>query len=304
MAPRLDSLEVEQVRALYATGVRQRRDVPDALLEYLADSAAFAGQPYGLSPGGTEQSIANLTLADLRRYQREQMVKSRMLLVIVGNVDRPRVERLVRATLATLPQGSYRWTLPAEAPSRRGETVIVPRQLPTNYIRAYYSGPAATSPDYPALRIASAVLGGRLFAEIRTRRNLTYDVQAPFLERAVSAGGLYVTTVSPEVTLELMRRELEGLRRDQIDPAGLERLVQQFITDYFLDNETNSDQANFLARAELYRGDYRMADRFVEDLRNVTPDDIRRVATRYMRNMTFAYIGDPARLTPRTVSGF
>ncbi|CAA9319739.1 MAG: hypothetical protein AVDCRST_MAG11-1938, partial [uncultured Gemmatimonadaceae bacterium] len=100
------------------------------------------------------------------------------------------------------------------------------------------------------------------------------------------------------------KQEIEGLRRDQIDPAALDRLVQQFITDYFLDNETNSDQANFLARAELYQGDYRRADRFVDDLRAVSSDDVRRVATRYMRDVTFAYVGDPKRLTPRVVEGF
>jgi zinc protease len=304
MAPRLDSAETEQVRSLYATGVRQRRDSPDALLEYLADSAAFAGHPYGLSPAGTERSVANITLADLRRYQREQMVKSRMLLVVVGNVNRAQVEQLVRGTLARLPQGSFKWVIPTEPPSRRGQAVVVSRSLPTNYILGYYSGPPATSPDYPALRVATAVLSGRMFAEIRSRRNLTYAVDAPFLDRAVSAGGLYVTTVSPDLTLDLMRQELEGLRRDQIDPTALERLVQQFITDYFLDNETNSDQANFLARAELYRGDYRTADQFVDDLRKVTPDDVRRVATRYMRNVTFAYIGDPKRLTGRMVQIF
>ena len=304
MAPRLDSVETEQVRALYATGVRQRRDSPDALLEYLADSAAFDGHPYGLSPAGTERSIANITLADLRRYQREQMVKSRMLLVVVGNVDRARVERLVAATLATLPAGSYRWTLPPAPTRARSAAVVVARPLPTNYILGYYSGPPATSADYPALRIATAVLSGRMFAEIRSRRNLTYAVDAPFLERAVSAGGLYVTTVSPDLTLDLMKQEIDGLRRDQIDPAALDRLVQQFITDYFLDNETNSDQANFLARAELYQGDYRRADRFVDDLRSVSSDDVRRVATRYMRDVTFAYVGDPKRLTPKVVEGF
>jgi zinc protease len=304
MAPRLDSVETEQVRSLYATGVRQRRDSPDALLEYLADSAAFSGHPYGLSPAGTEQSIANITLDDLRRYHRDQMVKSRMLLVIVGNVDRSRIERLVRGTLGTLPAGSYRWTLPEPVTRSRSAAVVVSRNLPTNYILGYYSGPSASSPDYPAMRIATAVLSGRMFAEIRSRRNLTYAVDAPFLERALSAGGLYVTTVSPDLTLDLMRAEIDGLRRDQIDPAALDRLVQQFITDYFLDNETNSDQANFLARAELYQGDYRKADAFVDDLRAVTSDDVRRVATRYMRDVTFAYIGDPRKLTPRVVEGF
>ena len=88
------------------------------------------------------------------------------------------------------------------------------------------------------------------------------------------------------------------------DPSALERLVQQFITEYFLDNETDADQANFLARAELYRGDYREADRFVDELRRVTPQDIQRVARTYMKNIAFAYVGDTAKVSASAIATF
>jgi len=94
MRPTLDSTEFEVVRAQAATSVRQRRDTPDALVDYLADSLAFAGHPYAISPLGTERSIGRITLADVKRYQREQMVTSRMLLVVVGNVPRASIERM------------------------------------------------------------------------------------------------------------------------------------------------------------------------------------------------------------------
>ena len=304
MAPTLEPAEVELVRTQYLSAVRQRRDSPDALLEYLADSVAFAGHPYGLAPTGTEASIAALTLAQLKGYQREQMVTSRMLLVVVGNVERSRVERLVQRTIARLPRGGYQWGPPPPLPDRRGELVVVSRTLPTNYILGYFNGPPASSPDYQALRIASAALGGRLFAEIRSRRNLTYAVNVPFVERAISAGGLYVTTVLPDTTLALMRNEVARLKTETVEPDGLKQLVAQFITEYFLNNETNSDQATFLARAHLYRGDYRAADRFVDELRHVTPEDIQRVVRRYMTNVAFVFLGDPSKVTVARAAAF
>jgi zinc protease len=304
MRPTLDSAEFEQVRSQAATGVRQRRDSPDALVDYLADSLAFAGHPYGLSPLGTERSMERIQLADLRRYQREQMVTSRMLLVVVGNVTRPQIERLVRTTIGQLPRGSYAWTLPAEVPAAPSAYVVEPKSLPTNYILGYFSGPPASSADYEALRVATAVLSGRLFAEIRSRRNLTYAVNAPFVERARAAGGLYVTTVSPDVTLRLMKQEIIDLQQSYVPAAGLERLIQQFITEYFLDNETNADQADMLARAQLYRGDHTRAATFVDELRRVTPEDIQRVARQYMRNIRFAYVGDPAKVSAETITRF
>jgi zinc protease len=304
MAPTLDSNEVELVRTRMISAVRDAENSPDPLVGRLADSLAYVGHPYGFSPDGTESSLRSIRLADLRNYQTTQMVTSRMLLVVVGNIERSRVEQLVQNTLAHLPRGNYVWS-PPHAPPNLGRALVVREaQLPTNYIRGYYAGPAARDPDYQALRVATAVLSGRFFTEIRSRRNLSYEVDAPFVERAIANGGVYVTTVDPNTTLQLMRAEIDRLQRELIDPRGLERLVQQFITDYFLKNETNGDQATFLARAQIYQGDYRAASRFVEDLRRVRPEDVRRVARQYMHDFRFVYLGKPDLLSRALIDQF
>lgn len=295
LRPTLDPRELETMRAQYVSALAQRTESPEALVNALADSVAFPGHPYALDPVGSVASIGRLTADDLRRYQREQLVRSRLLLVVVGNVPRPQVERLVGETLGTLPAGGYAWTPPPPLPSLGPAVAVEARSLPTNYILGYFAGPPAASPDHAALRVATAVLSGRMFNEIRVKRNLTYAVHAPFVERALSAGGLYVTTTAPDTTLALMRTIVEELKTGTITRFGLEQLVQQFITEYFLDNETNADQADFLAQAQLYRGDWRLADRFVDELREVTPTDVRRVANRYITGIRFAYVGDPSR---------
>ena len=304
MAPTLDPQDVALIKSQFISGIRQRRDDPDALAEYLADSIAFAGHPYSIPLIGTEASISAIDAAMLREYHATQFVKSRMLLVVVGDVSRAHIEKLVRASLAKLPAGDYRWTPPPRIPEGKSAVVIESRSLPTNYIVGYYSGPLANSEDYQALRIATSVLTGRMFSEIRTRQNLTYDVHAPFLDRAASAGGLYVTTASPDTTLKLMYAAVRELQNGLLDPEGLERLEQQFLTEYFLDNETNDAQASFLARAELYRGDYRLAEKFVEELRSVTPQAVQRVARRYMKGIRFAYVGDPQKLRQELITRF
>jgi zinc protease len=304
MAPTLHAADVALIKTQFLSGIHQRRDDPDALAEFLADSIAFSGHPYGIPVSGTESSISAIDAQALKAYHDSQIVKSRMLLVVVGNVDRAHVERLVRSTLAQLPAGDYKWTPPPRLPERPAALVVESRMLPTNYLIGYYSGPLANSDDYQALRIATSVLTGRLFAEIRTRENLTYDVHAPFVDRAASAGGLYVSTVSPDTTLKLMRSAVTELQRGLLDRDGLERLEQQFLTEYFLDNETNGAQADFLARSQLYRGDYREAEKFVDELKSVTPEAVRRVAQRYMKGIRFAYVGDPSKLKRDLISLF
>jgi zinc protease len=304
MYPALAKSEVSLVKAQYLSGIRQRRDDPEALADYLADSMTYVGHPYAVSVVGNENSIQALDSASLREYQRNQFVTSRMLLVVVGNIDRAHIERLVTQSIGQLPRGNYKWAAPPRIPELQTAVVIERRQLPTNYILGYFSGPLANGRDYQALRVATSVLTGRMFAEIRSRQSLTYDVHAPFIDRAATAGGLFVSTVSPDTTLKLMRAAIVDLQQGTLDPAGLRQLEEQFITEYFLDNETNAAQADFLARSQLYGGDYREAERFVAALKSVTPEDVQRVARKYMKGFRFAYVGDPSKLNPRTIGLF
>ena len=304
MAPALDPGEVAIVRDQLLTIARERNTQPDDAATQLADSLLYQNHPNALSPTGTPESIAALTAAQLKQYHVQQFVTSRMLLVVVGNVERAQVERLVRGTLATMPRGTYKWAPPPAVSTTGRALVIDNRPLPTNYLLGYVPGPAATDPDYTALRVATAVLSGRLFTEVRSRRNLSYAVEAPFIERANAVGGLYVTTVNPNQVLRIMRQELTTLQTESVDPVGLKRLEQQFITEYYLKNETNADQANVLARAELYQGDYRAADRFMERLHRVTPEDVRRVARQYLKDFRFAYVGDASKLDRSLLNQF
>jgi zinc protease len=296
VAPTLDPSEVELVREQMLTGARQRGTDPDDAATQLADSLLYQQHPYAIQTTGTEASLSAISAVQLRQYHAQNFVTSRMLLVVVGNVDRPQIERLVRSTLGTLPRGAYQWTPPPALPGGGRAIAFDNRQLPTNYLLGYVPGPAAASSDYTALRVATAVLSGRLFTEVRSRRNLSYAVESPFQERAYAVGGLYVTTTEPNAVLRIMRDELDALQNDQVEAAGLKRLEQQFITEYYLKNETNADQANVLARAELYQGDYRASDRFMQELRRVTPADVQRVAKRYLTNFRFAYVGDTTRV--------
>jgi len=93
MAPMLAAADVEMAREQMIAGARQRTTHPDDAAAALADSLLYQQHPYAVSPTGTPTSLASLTIAQLRAYHAEQFVTSRMLLVVVGNVDRSHVER-------------------------------------------------------------------------------------------------------------------------------------------------------------------------------------------------------------------
>src|SRR5512140_3859679 len=304
MKPRLEAAEIDFVRNQVLSGLRQLNESADALLARAADSIAFQGHPYALPPGGSEASLKAITRESLLRWKQESLVKSRLLLVVVGDVPRAKLERMVSSSLGRLPTGAYEWTMPDTLPTRPSSLTVIPRALPTNYLSGTYRGPRANERDAAALRVATAVLSGQLFSEIRSKNNLTYSASAPFHDAALISGGLYVTTTLPDSALKIMREQVQLMQTIIIPTAALAPLTQQFLTEYFLNNETGTAQADFLARAQLYKGNWQAANQFMAELRAVTGDDVRRVSRRYLRNVQWVYVGDPARITRRIAELF
>lgn len=302
--PRLDPSEIDFVRNQVVSGLRQIGENADALLGRVSDSVAFSGHPYAVPPAGSEASLGRINRGALLQWKEQALVKSRMLLVVVGDVSRAKIHQLVASSLGTLPAGTYSWSMPDTLPVRAASLVTVARTLPTNYINGVYRGPRANERDAAALRVASAVLSGQLFSEIRSKSNLTYTAAANFHDQALISGALYVTTTLPDSALKLMREQIRLLQEITLPTPALAPLIQQFLTEYFMNNETSTAQADFLARAQLYMGDWHAANRFIANLRAVTGEDVRRVARRYFRNIQWIYVGDPSRVSRRLAESF
>lgn len=306
MHPTLAAASVALVRNQMLDEVRSRAVNPDAHISDLADSIAFAGHAYGLEATGTLASLPVLDSAALAAYVQREMVTSRMLLVVVGNISRQSVERAVSATLGTLPAGHYVWTLPSDTytPLPIRPAVLEERHLATNYVLGVFTGPPASSPDYPAFRVATALLGAFIHDQVRTQRGLSYAAYAPFYERATSAGGIYFTTGLPDRVLDIIKGEVTHVRRMQSENVDMSYFTDQFIFDYLANNASDDAQADFLARAQLYEGDYRKASDEMEELRHVTTSRVRAAAQRYFNHVQFVYVGDTTRVTRKAFAAF
>ena len=171
-----------------------------------ARSRAVAIRPLAV---GTEHSISAMSRATLARYLEDA---DRAFAVAHGD-RRQRHPSARRAACrmppsARLPVGSLSMDDPGRAAAaHRPLWWLRERALPTNYILGYFQGPPRNE---PGLRRAAGSRPPRCPDSCSPRSARAaispYAVNAPFLDRALSAGGLYVTTVAPDSVLTIMRR--------------------------------------------------------------------------------------------------
>ncbi len=291
--PTFEEEEVELVRDQLLVGIRQQEDNPDSYLNELADNLFYREHPYRFDPQGIEESMAAISVEQMRDHLKSNLQTSKLLLVVVGNVESDQIRQKVEETFGQLPRGNYRYVLPDPIVHEAPMLKAVQRDLPTNYIEGYFSAPGLSDPDFYPMRMAMNILAWRVFEEVRTKRNLSYAPSAFFSNEFANRAAIYVTTVDPDTTIKVMLAELKRMQEEPVSAKDLDDRIAMYLTQYYLNNETNAAQAQFLARFELSGLGWKAGENYVENLRNVTAEDVQHVANRYFRNIQFVYLGNP-----------
>lgn len=291
-SPTLHADAVDVARERLVSSLRRRRSTPDGEIGFVSDSVVFAGHAYGLSPYGTDQSLAGLDSTVLARYVQSQMTRSRMLVVVAGSVTRAMVEAAIHRTLGRQPLGQYAWTPPPPIVVRTGSVTLIPRQSATNYVIGVFEGPAETHEDYPAFRTATSFLGQLITTAVREKRGLSYAASADVEDRALVTGSIYVTTGKPDTVLRLIQRQIATLQDPDSLPAGMTFSSDKNSLASLFRRSTSAAQVESLAHAELLQGDFRLADNLPRRLRTVSSSSVRQAARKYMQNIRYVYAGD------------
>ena len=70
------------------------------------------------------------------------------------------------------------------------------------------------------------------------------------------------------------------------------RMLRGFTYDYLQESSTVGGQADLLARAELFLGDYRRVREYGDRLSRVDIEDVRAAAMQYFKEPQFVMLGD------------
>ena len=291
--PAFAASDLELTREKILTTLRDDEDSPDGFLQVLQDRVIYAKHPYANEVRGTLDTISRFTAADLRAYHQKTFRTSQLLLVIVGDLDAKDLQKRIADSFGKLPRGDYK-EQPLPALNFAEPTLdVTSRTLPTNYIQGVFNAPSLNNPDYYAMRVATAMLRDRVFEEVRVKRNLSYAPNADLGSLASNTANIYVTAVDANQAISVMLNEINDLKQESVSADEISAVTGQFLTTYYLGQETNVAQAAELARYELTGGGWRNSFEFLNKVNEVKPADVQRVAQKYMKNLRFIVLGNP-----------
>ncbi|HZH66927.1 MAG TPA: pitrilysin family protein [Flavisolibacter sp.] len=298
-APKFDAKEFARIKEEALNALREEESNPDAALRKMAMQTAFKGLDYAKSPNGTVETIKALTPAATKAYLQSTLTRSRIFIVVVGDIAKEDLQKKMTAFTANLPQGKP-FLLKRTAYTPKAHSFVAQKKdVATNYIMGFSGAPDPTSKDYYPATLASGMFYDKAFLEVRTNNGLSYAPAAYISGGLTPFSTMYVTTKEPDKYIAVARNMVDNLKKNGFPADDVKNTKNTYANYQYYNNETNQSLAGMVASAELNQGAWRKAFTLKEDLAPITPADVNRVFNKYISNFTWVYQGDTSKVNQK-----
>jgi predicted Zn-dependent peptidase len=294
-APVFNEQEFNRIKQDAINGLRAQESQPDYAINNLAKQIAFAGKDYAKRPEGTVATLTKLTAAETSTYYQSILTRSRMVIVVVGEIEKSVIEQKVAAMLANIPEGKP-FTLKKETinPVKNSFTPEK-KDLATNYIQAVTSAPAPGTIDFNAFQLAMRIFSQRHFLEVRTNNGLSYAPQSWFDGGSSPSANIAVSTTDPNKYIGVLKTLIDKTKKEGFTEDELRNIKTGYLTRFFYGQETNNARASSLVANEVLHNNWKRALTLSDDMKKVTLPELNAVFNKYISNLVWAYQGDPAK---------
>ena len=300
-APRFDSEPVERVRAQIMTSLKRSERSPDQLAAEAMRKAIFPDHPYGRPIEGTSDSVAAITVDDLKAFRQKTFARDTLKVAIVGALDAKAAAAMLDEIFGDLPAKSNLVGIPNVTAKVAGR-IDVALPVPQAVIQISAPGITRSDPELIPAVVATYILGGgsdsRLFRAVREQRGLAYSVGLGLdtMEHSgVVGGGTETRSDQAEAVITLIRQEIARFAKDGPTAEELAAAKNYLIGSYPLRFVTSGGIADQLLGLQLDGKGIDYVDRRNGLIAAVTIDDVRRVARRLFAgdDLTVVRVGPP-----------
>jgi zinc protease len=289
--PAFAQQELDRQRQQALSGMKVAEQDPDSVADHVIDRLIYGFHPYGLPGSGTVDSLSAITRQDLVDFHQRYYLPNNALIAVVGDVTADEAMAGLTKVFGDWPQGNPPPFQPVEPPQPVKRVIVIDRpDAVQTEIRIGQIGIPRRHPDYLAMDEAVKILGGeganRLQQVLRSQRGLTYGASAD-LETYKTAGGIVAETdTRTEATAEVLRLAIDEfyrLQRERVFEGELEG-AQAYLAGHFpLTIETPDAIATQVLNHLFFDIPLEELQTYPERVRNISPDDVQRVARTYLR---------------------
>ena len=289
---------------------RKGLDDSDHILDELLHDTMFKGHQLSNSVIGTEKSIKNIKVKDIRNYHKEHYVLSNMSLVIIGNYPNKIHDDIKK--YFNYESKPYLFKQLNFTFKRSKHKIIYKKKLDLERTCVSISFPTTHYNDYDKyiLELIGTYLGegmsSRLFTELREKRSLIYNISAD--QFTYYKGGYFeintcLNKTNVDDATKLIIKEIKKLKKYKINDRELTKCVNLIKGNIKISSEDLNNIAEFYAQQLIYADKVINFNSLFKYLEKITPKDIMNIAKKYFNfnNILIIIYGSASKKTLKNI---
>jgi zinc protease len=302
LQPNFTQTEFDKEKAKLLEGLKADEKSVPAISNRVVDVLAF-GKNHPAGEYLSEETVKNVTLADVQNNYNTYFVPENAYLVVIGDVKFKDVKAAVEKLFSgwkkqSAPKNTY--ADPINPSNLQIDFVDVPNAVQSEISLVNTLNLRMSDPDFFPAVIANQILGGDfnsyLNMNLREQHAWTYGANSSI------GSGKYVTkfkassavrnTVTDSAVVQFIK-EIKRIRTERVDPEVLRNVKAGYIGRFVMQVEKPQAVARYALNIETEKLPADFYEKYIQTINNVTADDIYRVANKYflLDNMRIVIVG-------------
>lgn len=287
---RFDPKQIDKEREVVYGEMRLYKDNPERFLSQMVFKSVYKQHPYGIPVIGYEDLLRALTRDDFVDYYKTRYIPDNIILSVAGKVQVAEILPKIRAAFKDFSRKPVILrNLPPE-PAQINERLNVD-YYPTDLTRVSmaYAGVSARDRDLYAMDALSMLLGqgesSRLFKDIYMDKKLVRSIGSSDytpMDRGIFEIEMLLDDKNLEPAIKAVKDQISLIGQKGPETSELEKIKRQIASRHIFGRLTSDGVAENSAFDEAYYGDANFSKEYVGAIKNITSEDIKRVAKKYL----------------------
>lgn len=277
--------ELEKERGVILDEIASYLDQPEEAIQDDFEDMLFKGHAIGKNILGTPESVAKLSVADMRGFMAANYNTSEMIFAVYGDYDMKKIVKLADKYLGGIAP-NYTKKNRIKPAVNAAERIVLAKPISQTHCVMGTQAYSSSHPDKYGLLLLNNILGGmgmsnRLNMEIREKHGIAYTIESNYTSLTdTGMFSIYFGTDAEKTdkAMRLVNKELKKLRDNQLGTLQLHQAKQKFIGQIALAEENRMSLIISMAKSLLDLNTVDTLDQVFAKINAVTAEQLLKIS--------------------------